>query len=82
MRDDFDSEREILRLRLAKEKHELEQIVKTIDDDENKREAEAKYAFDQLKEELRTRALENVNMLRISLDTQIEELGTTQTFTI
>ena len=34
----------------------------------------AKYAFEQLREEIRNRALEDINMLRISLDAQIEDL--------
>jgi hypothetical protein len=35
---------------------------------------QAKHAFEQLREEIRNRNLEEINMLRISLDAQIEEL--------
>ena len=44
--------------------------------EEQNRENEAKYAFEQLREEIRNRALEEINMLRILLDGQIEELET------
>ena len=33
-----------------------------------------KHSFDQLREEIRNRNLEDINMLRILLDAQIEEL--------
>lgn len=34
----------------------------------------AKHSFEQLREEIRNKNLEEINMLRISLDAQIEEL--------
>ena len=36
--------------------------------------SQAKHAFEQLREEIRNKNLEEINMLRISLDAQIEEL--------
>jgi dynein regulatory complex subunit 2 len=35
---------------------------------------QAKHSFEQLREEIRNRNLEDINMLRISLDAQIEDL--------
>ena len=35
---------------------------------------QAKHSFEQLREEIRNKNLEEINMLRISLDAQIEEL--------
>lgn len=36
--------------------------------------AQAKHQFEQLREEIRNKNLEEINMLRISLDAQIEDL--------
>ena len=72
--DDFLTEKEVLYLKFSKEKSDLRAIIDTIEQEESSKETEAKYAYEQLREEIRNRALEDINMLRISLDAQIEEL--------
>jgi hypothetical protein len=41
---------------------------------EEERDAEARQEHEQLREEIRNKNLEEINVLRITLDTQIEEL--------
>jgi dynein regulatory complex subunit 2 len=74
MQHDFHSEKERMQLKFKQEKKELVAVIETIEHDENAREADAKLSFEQLREEIRNRNLEEINMLRISLDAQIEEL--------
>jgi dynein regulatory complex subunit 2 len=45
-----------------------------IDAEEQEREAEARQEHEQLREEIRNKNLEEINVLRITLDTQIETL--------
>ena len=74
MQSDFHLEKENMLIKFRQEKKELTAVIETIESDENDREAEAKHSFEQLREEIRNRNLEEINMLRISLDAQIEEL--------
>lgn len=74
IQSDFSSERDRMLEKFAKEKAELTAIIEAIDQEEESREAEAKHAFEQLREEIRNKDHEEFNMLRISLDAQIEEL--------
>jgi len=74
MQNDFHTEKENMLQKFRQEKKELVAVIETIEHDENEREAEAKHSFEQLREEIRNRNLEEINMLRISLDAQIEEL--------
>lgn len=74
IQSDFSSERERMLEKFGKEKAELTAIIEAIDQEEESREAEAKHAFEQLREEIRNKDHEDFNMLRISLDQQIEEL--------
>eukprot|EP01041_Mallomonas_annulata_P011596 gene11596-24275_t len=74
MQSDFEREKEIMLTKFAQEKKELSAVIDAIEQEENEREAEAKHSFEQLREEIRNRNLEEINMLRISLDAQIEEL--------
>ena len=75
MQDDFNRiEKGILVEKFVKEKADLKAIIDAIEQEEQVREADAKYTFEQLREEIRNRALEDINMLRISLDAQIEDL--------
>ncbi|CAM9182045.1 unnamed protein product [Ectocarpus fasciculatus] len=71
---DFQKEKDIMQTKFKIEKKELTAVVETIEQEENEREVEARHAFEQLREEARNRNLEEINMLRISLDTQIEDL--------
>jgi len=74
LQSDMTADKEAMTLKFNNEKHELRMIIETIGDEETEKEAEAKHAFEQLREEIRNRSLEDINMLRISLDAQIEEL--------
>lgn len=74
MQNDFLLEKEQMLAKFKQEKKELTAVIETIEHDEGEREAEAKHSFEQLREEIRNRNLEEINMLRISLDAQIEEL--------
>lgn len=71
---DFHKEKEVMTEKFKQEKKELNAIITAVDGEEEERENEAKHAFEQLREEIRNRNLEDINMLRISLDAQIEEL--------
>jgi hypothetical protein len=70
----FLSEKDAISFKFAREKRDLKSIIGAIEKEEQEREGEAKHAFEQLREEIRNRNLEDVNMLRINLDAQIEEL--------
>jgi dynein regulatory complex subunit 2 len=74
MQKDFHTEKEKMLLKFKLEKKELVAVIETIEHDENERDGESKHSFEQLREEIRNRNLEEINMLRISLDAQIEEL--------
>ena len=74
MQSDFHLEKEKMLIKFRQEKKELQAVIETIESDENDRESEAKHSFEQLREEIRNRNLEEINMLRISLDAQIEDL--------
>ena len=70
----FQKERETMLEKYKNEKKALNAIIVAVDSEEEERENEARHAFEQLREEIRNRNLEDINMLRISLDAQIEEL--------
>jgi dynein regulatory complex subunit 2 len=74
MQKDFHFEKEKMLNKFKLEKKELISVIETIEHDELEREAESKHSYEQLREEIRNRNLEEINMLRISLDAQIEEL--------
>lgn len=74
IQSDFQTEKDTMLTKFKIEKKELTAIVETIEHEETEREVEARHAFEQLREEARNRNLEEINMLRISLDTQIEDL--------
>ena len=74
LQEDFVVERDMLAKKFAAEKNDLQSVINHIETEEQSRENDAKYAFEQLREEIRNRALEEINMLRILLDGQIEEL--------
>ena len=58
----------------ALESQELSDIMAAVDAEEQEREAEAKQEHEQMREEIRNKNLEEINMLRIGLDSQIEDL--------
>lgn len=74
LQSDFDKEKDVIKTKFAQEKKEMLAIIEAVDRQEEEVESEAKHAFEQLREEIRNRNGEDINMLRISLDAQIEEL--------
>lgn len=56
------------------EKNELLDIMQAVEAEERDREVEAKQEHEQLREEIRNKNLEDINVLRITLDGNIEEL--------
>jgi len=74
LQGDFKKEKDLMVSKFGHEKNELQSILKSIEDHEESCDNDAKHAFEQLREEIRNKNLEEINMLRISLDAQIEEL--------
>jgi len=74
LQGDFGDEKEIITSKFQNEKKELNSIIDSIEAQEEARDNDAKHLFEQLREEIRNKNLEEINMLRISLDAQIEEL--------
>lgn len=74
IQEDFQKEKDKMMAKFKQEKKELAAVIETIESEENERESEARHAFEQIREEARNKNLEEINMLRISLDAQIEDL--------
>lgn len=74
LQDDFNKEKAFLSTKFTQERNDLQSIIDHVEAEEEEKENEAKHAYEQLREEIRNRNLEDINMLRISLDAQIEEL--------
>ncbi|CAN0277864.1 unnamed protein product, partial [Discosporangium mesarthrocarpum] len=73
-RQEFAAERELIINHHAAETQELSDIMTLVEAQEEEREAEARQEHEQLREEIRNKNLEEINVLRITLDTQIEDL--------
>lgn len=71
---EFNVEREKIVAQHALERHELVRIMHAVEQQEREREAEARQEHEQLREEIRNKNLEDINVLRITLDSSIEEL--------
>lgn len=74
MQNDFNKEKDVIQTKFAQEKKEMLAIIEAVEAEEEECENEARHQFEQLREEIRNRNGEDINMLRISLDAQIEEL--------
>ncbi|GMH64866.1 hypothetical protein TrRE_jg9644, partial [Triparma retinervis] len=74
LENEFDKERRLVVSQHSSEVKELNDIMTAIDAEEQEREAEARQEHEQLREEIRNKNLEEINVLRITLDTQIETL--------
>jgi hypothetical protein len=72
--EEFETSKETMLQKFNMEKEELLAIIAVVDQEELDRETEAKQAHEQLCEEIKNKNLEEINMLRIGLDAQIEEL--------
>lgn len=71
---DFQVEREKIVRQHNMERNELMDIMQAVATEEREREAEAKQEHEQTREEIRNKNLEDINVLRITLDGNIEEL--------
>jgi len=71
---EFEKERAGIVEQHGREVGELNNIMAAIDAEEKERENEMRTEHEQTREEIRNRNLEEINVLRITLDTQIEDL--------
>ncbi|ETV78769.1 hypothetical protein H257_07603 [Aphanomyces astaci] len=71
---EFSVERDKIHKQHTVEKNELLSIMRAVETQEKEREAEARQEHEQLREEIRNKNLEDINVLRITLDSNIEEL--------
>eukprot|EP00949_MAST-11_sp_MAST-11-sp1_P000330 g330.t1 len=74
LEDEFNAEREEIIAQHKAEKQELTDIMSAVEADERDRESEAKQEHEQQREEIRNKNLEDINVLRITLESTIEEL--------
>ena len=74
LEDEFNAEREEIQKQHATEKTELLDIMTAVEMDERERETEARHEHEQIREEIRNKNTEEINVLRITLESQIEEL--------
>jgi hypothetical protein len=71
---EFNLEKESVAKQHTREKIELLSVMQAVEAQETEREAEDKQEHEQLREEIRNKNLEDINVLRITLDSFIEEL--------
>jgi len=71
---EFNLEKESVAKQHTREKTELLSVMQAVEAQETEREAEDKQEHEQLREEIRNKNLEDINVLRITLDSLIEEL--------
>jgi len=74
LEEEFSVERNMIEQTHSQEVAELHAIMAAVEQENNDAEAEAKQEHEQLREEIRNRNLEDINVLRITLDSTIEEL--------
>jgi len=71
---DFQKEKEKIELNHQATKYEMEKVMAQMDKHENERDIEMKQEHDTAIEEIKNRSLDAKNVLRITLDGQIEDL--------
>jgi len=71
---EFNVEREQIEQQHHQEKTELLNIMEAVEAEEQERESEARQEHEQTREEIRNKNLEDINVLRITLESAIEEL--------
>jgi len=74
LQSEFEGEKERIEKRHGEEVGELRSVVKTIEEEEERRNHASVMNHEQMREEIKNKSLEDINMLRIALDGQIEEL--------
>lgn len=74
LEQEFTIEKEKIIAQHTTEKSELQRIMNAVEQQEKEKEAEARQEHEQMREEIRNKNLEDINVLRITLDSTIEEL--------
>ena len=74
LEDEFEAERQQIVKQHAMEKKELLDIMTAVENGEQEKEAERRQEHEQYREEIRNKSLEDINVLRITLESTIEEL--------
>eukprot|EP00904_Undaria_pinnatifida_P001782 jgi/Undpi1/11604/HiC_scaffold_30.g13899.m1 len=74
LQKEFAEERKHVVRQHAAETQELSDIIAAVEAQEEERQADARQEHEQQREEIRNKNLEEINVLRITLDTQIEDL--------
>jgi dynein regulatory complex subunit 2 len=74
LEDEFEAERSEMIQQQKSESDQLKDIMTAVDADEKERETDSKHEHEQLREEIRNKNLEDINVLRITLESQIEDL--------
>ena len=74
LEDEFEAERQQIVKQHAMEKKELLDIMSAVENEEQEKEAERRQEHEQYREEIRNKSLEDINVLRITLESTIEEL--------
>ena len=74
LEDEFEAERLEMIQQHTTESEQLKDIMTAVDSDEKERETNAKQEHEQLREEIHNKNLEDINVLRITLESQIEDL--------
>ncbi|CEG48042.1 uncharacterized protein PHALS_05519 [Plasmopara halstedii] len=74
LENEFQTEKTKLIAQHTMERNELQRIMQAVEQQEKEREAEARQEYEQLREEIKNKNLEDINILRITLDSSIEEL--------
>lgn len=72
--NDFDSEREYVLTKHNQDKKELQDLMSMVDQQHVDEEAEAKQEFESFCEEIKNKNLEDLNVLKLTLESQIDEL--------
>ncbi|CAM9573625.1 unnamed protein product [Chrysoparadoxa australica] len=74
LQEEFHEERERVKTQHVEEVQELNDIMAAVEAHEEEKAAEARQEHEQMMEEIRNKNLEEINVLRITLDSQIEDL--------
>lgn len=74
MEHEFEGEREQIITQETRESQELQDIISAVGNQEKEREIERKHEHEQNREEIRNKNLEDINVLRITLENLIEDL--------
>jgi len=74
LQDEFETEREYVVSKHKRDKKELIDVMELVENQHNDSEAEAKQEFESYCEEIKNKNLEDLNVLKLTLETNIEEL--------